>query len=69
MTIDDDKVDNTEDIQSNLPDVFDELGCLVRGHNIKMAKSVGPVIHPPRRILFGLKDKMKAKSEKWRSLV
>ena len=40
--------------------VFKGLGCLREPHQIKIDKSVNPVIHPPRRIPAALRDRVKA---------
>ena len=41
-------------------DVFGELGCLPSEYHINIDETVKPVVHPPRRVLFALRHKLKA---------
>lgn len=45
-------------------DLFHGLGCLPGIHHIEIDKSVKPVVHPPRRVPFALKRKVKHELEK-----
>ena len=40
-------------------DCFDELGCLPEVHLINLKPDVTPVVHPPRRIPYALRDKLR----------
>ena len=44
--------------------LFDGIGCLQDKYKIKIDPSVTPVIHPPRRVPFALKPKLKAELQR-----
>ena len=44
--------------------LFDDIGCLQGKHKIKIDPNVTPVIHPPRRVPFVLKPKLKAELQR-----
>ena len=44
-------------------DVFGELGCLPGEYHINIDETVKPVVHPPRRVPFALRHKLKAELE------
>ena len=43
--------------------VFGELGCLPGEYHINIDETVKPVVHPPRRVPFALRHKLKAELE------
>ena len=45
-------------------DVFQGLGCLDGDYHIKIDPAVSPVVHPPRRVPFALKNKLKSELER-----
>ena len=49
-------------------DVFGELGCLPDEYHINIDETVKPVVHPPRRVPFALRHKLKAELERLVSL-
>ena len=49
----------TARVQSEYRDVFEGLGCLERPYHIELNSEVQPVISPPRRIPYGLEDRVK----------
>ena len=49
-------------------DVFGELGCLSGQYHINIDETVKPVVHPPRRVPFALRHKLKAELERLVSL-
>ena len=40
-------------------DCFGELGCLPEVHHVNLKLDVTPVVHPPRRIPYALRDKLR----------
>ena len=44
--------------------LFDDIGCLQGKYKIKIDPNVTPVIHPPRRVPFALKPKLKAELQR-----
>ena len=44
-------------------DVFGELRCLPSEYHINIDETVKPVVHPPRRVPFALRHKLKAELE------
>lgn len=55
------RIDNMEktDITNEYADVFDGTGCFDRCHHIKLDENATPVVHPPRRVPFALRDRLK----------
>lgn len=49
----------SEEILENFSDVFEGLGCLSTEYKIQLDKDAKPVVHPPRKIMFNLKNKVK----------
>ena len=49
-------------------DIFGELGCLPGEYHINTDETVKPVVHPPRRVPFALRHKLKAELEQLVSL-
>ena len=49
----------TPDYMHKYDDVFGEIGVLNGEHHINLDLTVPPVVNSPRRILFGLKEKVK----------
>ena len=49
-------------------DVFGELGCLPGEYHINIDETVRPVVHPPRRVPFALRHKLKAELKRLVSL-
>ena len=50
-----------EGVVEEFPDVFTGLGCMAGSYHIEMDDTVEPVIHPPRRVLYSLLEKLKKK--------
>ena len=50
-------------------DCFGELGCLPEVHHINLKPDVTPVVHPPRRIPYALRDKLRDNYSVWKSLI
>ena len=48
-----------EKLLAEYRDVFTGLGCLEGTYHIEVDKSVPPVIHPPRKVPYGLQGKLK----------
>ncbi|KAK3727484.1 hypothetical protein QZH41_006425 [Actinostola sp. cb2023] len=59
-----DRDENTETfaarIREEYKDVFTGIGCLERPYHIVLDPEVQPVINPPRRVPYGLQDRVKA---------
>lgn len=53
------KTASSEEILENYSDVFEGLGCLSTEYKIQIDKEAKPVIHPPRKIPYALKNKVK----------
>ena len=53
------KSTTSEEILENFNDVFEGLGCLSTEYEIRLDKDAKPVVHPPRKIPFALKNKVK----------
>ena len=49
----------SEEILENFNDIFEGLGCLSTEYKIRLDKDANPVVHPPRKIPFALKNKVK----------
>ena len=49
----------SEEILENFSDVFEGLGCLSTEYKIQLEKDAKPVVHPPRKIPFAMKNKVK----------
>ena len=49
----------SEEILENFSDVFEGLGCLSTEYKIQFLKDAKPVVHPPRKIPFAMKNKVK----------
>ena len=44
---------------AELEDCFDEFGWLSEVHLVNLKPDVTPVVHPPRRIPYALRDKLR----------
>ena len=58
-------------IDTELPefeDCFGELGCLPEVHHINLKPNVIPVVHPPRRIPYALRDKLRDQLQRMEKL-
>jgi hypothetical protein len=55
---------NPNNILEEFPDVFGRLGCLSKEYDIKVDPSVPPVVHPPRRVPYAIRDRLKAQLRK-----
>ena len=51
----------TESINSTYKDVCNELGCFEEPYHIVVEQDIVPVKEPPRRVPFGLQDRLKLK--------
>ena len=49
----------SEEILENFSDVFEGLGFLSTEYKIQLEKDAKPVVHPPRKIPFAMKNKVK----------
>ena len=49
-------------------DCFGELGCLPEVHHINLKLNVIPVVHPPRRIPYALRDKLRDQLQRMEKL-
>ena len=50
---------SSEEILENYRDVFEGLGCLPTEYRIRLEKDAKPIINPPRKILYALRNKVK----------
>lgn len=48
------------DISMHHNDIFGEIGWLYGEHYIKIDKNAVPIIHPPRRVPYALRNKLKS---------
>ena len=48
----------SEEILENFSDVFEALGCLSTEYKIQLEKDSKPVVHPPRKYPFAMKNKV-----------
>ena len=53
------KTATTEEILDSYSDVFEGLGCLQTEYKIRLDKNAKPVVNPPRKIPYALKNKVK----------
>ena len=53
------KTATSEEILDSYSDVFEGLGCLPAEYKIRLDKNAKPVVNPPRKILYALKNKVK----------
>jgi hypothetical protein len=60
--------DVVPDFTEEYQDVFGDIGCLHGEYHIKVDPSIPPVVHPPRRVPFALKDKLRAELERMERL-
>ena len=51
-------------ILEEFKEVFQGLGCLNYEYDIKIDPNVPPVVHPPRRVPFALRNRLKAQLQK-----
>ena len=51
----------SEEILASFSDVFEGLGCLSTEYTIQPETDAKPVVHPPRKIPFAMKNKVKNK--------
>ena len=49
-------------------DVFEGLGCLSGEYNVQLKENAKPVVHPPRKIPFAIRDKVKAELDRMETL-
>ena len=63
-----DQTRTSEKIMAQYADVFQGLGCLDGEYHIEVDHSVRPVVHPPRRVPFALKNKLRAELERMEKL-
>ena len=57
-----------EQIMADYADVFKGLCCLDGSYHIKIDKSVNPVVHPPRKVPFALKDQLKTELDRMENI-
>ena len=57
-----------EVLLKDYPDIFQGTGKLEGQYNLEVREDVQPVIHPPRRVLVALKEKLKQELEKLQHL-
>ena len=50
---------SSEEILENYRDVFEGLGCLPTEYRIRLEKDAKPIINPPRKIPYALRNKVK----------
>ncbi|KAL9987237.1 hypothetical protein ACROYT_G001509 [Oculina patagonica] len=63
--------DNNQDVNEILKkyeDVFDGIGCLEGTYQIKIDPNVSPVVHPPRKIPFTQREKVKEELDRMEKL-
>ncbi|KAL9986304.1 hypothetical protein ACROYT_G000436, partial [Oculina patagonica] len=63
--------DNNQDVNEILKkyeDVFDGIGCLKGTYQIKIDPNVSPVVHPPRKIPFTQREKVKEELDRMEKL-
>ena len=53
-----------DEIFKNYEDVFDGIGCLEGTYQIKIDPTVSPVVHPPLKIPFTKREKVKQELER-----
>ena len=53
------RVDSLPSILEEVPEVFEGLGCLKDEHNIKVEKTVTPVVHATRQVPLNIMEKVK----------
>ena len=53
------KTATSEEILDSYCDVFEGLGCLPTEYKIRLDKNAKPVVNPPRKIPYALKNKVK----------
>ncbi|KAK3741617.1 hypothetical protein QZH41_019256 [Actinostola sp. cb2023] len=58
----------TDEIMAMYEDVFKGLGCLSGEYSIKIDPTVPPVIHPPRKVPFALRDKFEMELKRMEQL-
>ncbi len=58
----------TAQLVEDYADVFKGLGCLEGDYTIKIDESVAPVVHPPRRAPFAMKDRLKTELDRMESI-
>lgn len=54
------EITESRNVLAEYDDVFEGLGTLEGKHHIQIDPTVKPVVHPPRKIPFKIKDKLKA---------
>ena len=59
--------DTKDNILQKFPDVFDGLGLLPGEHSLKVDPTVTPVVHPPRRVPYALRDLVKKELDRMES--
>ena len=60
--------ENTEDILLDYDDLFHGLGCLPGEYNIQLNDNAKPVVHPPRKVPYAMRSKVKAELERMESM-
>ena len=53
------KTATSEEILDSYSDVFEGLGCIPTEYKIRLDKNAKPVVNPPRKIPYALKNKVK----------
>ena len=59
---------DVNEILKKYEDVFDGIGCLEGAYRIKIDSSITPVVHPPRKILFTQREKVKGELDRMEAL-
>ena len=65
-----DRIPQTQakEIVEEYADVFKGLGCLDGDYHIQIDGSVAPVVHPPRKVPFALKERLKAEVDRMETI-
>ena len=58
----------TEEILNRYEDVFDDIGSLERTSQIKIDPRVTPVVHPPSKLPFSQREKVKEELDRMEEL-
>ena len=57
-----------DQVKEEFGDVFKGQGCMERKLHLEIDKTVTPVINPPRRVPFALKEKLKSEIDRLEKL-
>ena len=60
---------DVDEILKKYEDVFDGIGCLEGSYQIEIDPTVSPVVHPPRKIPFTQREKVKGELDRMENLV